>query len=68
MPRNLTRVARVIFLDINMPIMDGFGNSWKIFSKISKVQHNKGVYISSCNRSRDIERAKQYENVSDFYS
>ncbi|MBC8768336.1 response regulator [Arenibacter sp. BSSL-BM3] len=55
----------VIFLDLNMPIMDG----WEFldeFSKLSNVQNIRVYILSSSIDSRDIEKAKQYEIVNDF--
>ncbi len=60
-------VPQVIFLDINMPVMDG----WQFLSEFSKIKNkiseNIDLYVvSSSIDSRDIERAKSIDVVSDY--
>jgi len=55
----------VIFLDLNMPIMDG----WEFldeFGKLSKENNIRIYILSSSVDSRDIERAKNYGMVNGF--
>jgi len=58
-------LPEVIFLDLNMPIMDG----WEFldeFGKISLKSEIRIYILSSSVDSRDIERAKKYSMVDGF--
>ncbi|MEH6745585.1 MAG: response regulator [Maribacter arcticus] len=57
----------VILLDINMPVMDG----WEFLVEFKKLQNlfSKKIHIyiaSSSVDPRDIERIKNYKEVSDY--
>ncbi|WP_178983528.1 response regulator [Winogradskyella helgolandensis] len=55
----------VILLDINMPIMDG----WEFLDEFIKIKSHKMVTIyivSSSINPIDLNRAKRYENVSNY--
>ena len=57
----------VILLDINMPIMDG----WEFLEKYNTIKQQliKGILIymvSSSINPRDIEKAKNYEDVTEY--
>ena len=59
------KLPEVIFLDLNMPIMDG----WEFldeFGKISREREIRIYILSSSVDSRDIERAKKYDMVNGF--
>lgn len=59
------RLPEVIFLDLNMPIMDG----WEFLDEFGKISRERGIRIyilSSSVDSRDIERAKKYDMVNGF--
>ncbi|AXT62084.1 response regulator [Aquimarina sp. AD10] len=65
--QNGGKIPEVIFLDINMPIMDG----WEFLKEFSKIKNqgfsNINLYVvSSSIDSRDIERAKAIDIVSDY--
>ncbi len=60
-------VPQVIFLDINMPIMDG----WEFLNEFSKIKNEISdvidlYVVSSSINSKDIERAKSIDVVSDY--
>ncbi|MBU2904607.1 MULTISPECIES: response regulator [Arenibacter] len=58
-------LPEVIFLDLNMPIMDG----WEFldeFGKISREREIRIYILSSSVDSRDMERAKKYDMVNGF--
>lgn len=61
------RLPEVIFLDLNMPIMDG----WEFLDEFGKIYNElekevKIYILSSSVDSRDIERAKKYDMVNGF--
>ncbi|WP_106791029.1 two-component system response regulator [Aquimarina sp. Aq78] len=60
-------VPQIIFLDLNMPVMDG----WEFLNEFSKIKNQirKKIdlyVVSSSIDSRDIERAKSIDIVSDY--
>tara|TARA_R110000868_G_scaffold124959_3_gene330066 strand:+ start:32976 stop:33380 length:405 start_codon:yes stop_codon:yes gene_type:complete len=62
------KLPATIFLDLNMPIMDG----WDFLNDFEKIQNhdrdNVNIYIiSSSVDSRDLQKAKRYSAVSDYF-
>ncbi len=59
----------LILLDINMPILDGWG-FLEEFSKLEKTYQNKtSIYmVSSSVYNEDIERSKKYSSIKMFIS
>jgi len=60
-------IPEIIFLDLNMPIMDG----WEFLDNFTKIENKLGktitLYIvSSSINPVDIERAKQSNTVKDY--
>lgn len=66
---DLTKFPDVIFLDINMPEMNG----WEFFEELNKfpdfiLKECKVFMLSSSIDDDDIEKAKTYKMVYDFIS
>lgn len=64
---NQNRLPDIIFLDLNMPIMDG----WEFLSEFVKIKNNfqKKItlyVVSSSINPRDLERAKSFNMVTDY--
>lgn len=66
---NKELIPSVIFLDINMPIMDG----WEFLQEFEllpeEVKNQCSIYmVSSSVYEDDISKSKQYKSVKDFIS
>ncbi len=64
---NQNRLPDIIFLDLNMPIMDG----WEFLSEFVKIKNNfqKKItlyVVSSSIDPRDLQRAKSFNMVTDY--
>lgn len=64
---NADKLPDVIFLDINMPVLNGWG-FLEEFAKIkSSFPKKVTIYmVSSSNNPHDMEKAKTYTDVSDY--
>ena len=61
--------AGVIFLDLNMPVMDGFGFLESLLEIPGQVaERTKVVVLTSSSSSSDREKASTYKNVFNFIS
>lgn len=65
----ITEYPRLIFLDLNMPIMGG----WEFLDHFTKQKYNafrdtKVIVLSSTIDPQDIDKAKTYPMVIDFQS
>jgi len=66
-PENIDSLPDIIFLDINMPVMDG----WDFMENYAKIKPHLGkkiiVYmVSSSINDEDIRRAKNISDISDY--
>lgn len=58
----------IILLDLNMPVLDGWGFLDEMQSSQLSANQNLAVYILSSSTDKgDLERAKQYAMVRKFY-
>ena len=58
-------IPDLILLDLNMPIMDG----WQFLDEFVKLENSKKItlyIVSSSIDPADAEKAKQYEQITDF--
>jgi len=58
-------LPKLILLDLNMPIWDG----WDFLDEFTKIERSKEIKIlinSSSQNSEDLNRAKSYESVDGF--
>ncbi len=66
---NLELIPSVIFLDINMPIMDGWEFLHEFKSFPEDIKNRCNIYmVSSSVYEDDIAKSKQYKSVKDFIS
>jgi len=56
---------KLVFLDINMPVMDGFAFLTRAVKEILCKQMNV-VILTSSNRKSDKNKASQFSNVVDY--
>ncbi|GHC58990.1 response regulator [Ulvibacter litoralis] len=62
---NSEKLPQIIFLDLNMPIWDG----WQFLDEFTKIPIEKNVIIyilTSSNSEEDINRAEQYSLMSNY--
>jgi CheY-like chemotaxis protein len=59
----------LIFLDINMPIMDGWGflNAFETLRSHLKIESTVVVMFTSSDQTEDRDKAGQYDFVADYY-
>jgi CheY-like chemotaxis protein len=64
---NLDRIPNIIFLDINMPVVDGFIFLYE-FDKFSQDVKNKAkiIILSSSDNKRDIDKIVNNNHVINF--
>lgn len=61
------KAPHIIFLDVNMPILSGWGFIEELrLLKISNLSSTRIYMISSSFDRRDIEKAREYEEVADY--
>jgi CheY-like chemotaxis protein len=64
---NKSSLPDIIFLDLNMPVMDG----WEFLSEFVKIKNNFNkkitlYVVSSSIDPRDLQRAKSFNMVTDY--
>jgi len=67
MMQSRTECPKIIFLDLNMPVMDGwdFLDELKVLN--SEITRSTSIYIvSSSKDDQDINKAKEYEIVKEY--
>lgn len=58
----------IVLLDLNMPVLDGWGFLYRIQSSLLKDYQLLSLYILSSSTDKvDIEKAKHYPLVKKFY-
>lgn len=64
---NSSHLPDIILLDINMPVLDGWGFMEEFMSIRDQLAKPVQIYlVTSSIDARDRERAKRYSDVSDF--
>lgn len=58
----------LVFLDINMPFLNGFELIEKVMEQNCSTEHLVFYVVSSTLNEKEIERATAYELVKGFYS
>jgi len=62
-----TLLPNIIFLDLSMPVLDGWGFLEEFILLKPRLAHKIAIYISSSSVSPyDVQRAKGISEVSDF--
>ncbi len=61
------KLPEVIFLDINMPFLDGWGFLAEFKKLKPKINDKVNIYmVSSSNREQDMKRAAEFEELTGY--
>ncbi|WP_044402170.1 response regulator [Lacinutrix sp. Hel_I_90] len=61
------KLPEVIFLDINMPFLDGWGFLAEFKKLKSKIHKKINIYmVSSSSREEDVQRAAQFKELTGY--